>query len=143
MFSKRVVRDRLIQCIAVMFVLCVGLGIGVLIGRASANTLATAGTGALRNFDAGYPHIDPLIACSVTDSKQHLTKETQEVEQALTQEISHQKHIGYISEASVYFQDLNLGRSVGINEYATYTPASLLKVPIMIFYGPRLVSRVI
>lgn len=39
-----------------------------------------------------------------------------------------------INEASVYFRDLNNGASFGINEYAKFSPASLLKLPIMITY---------
>lgn len=38
------------------------------------------------------------------------------------------------SQASVYFRDSSVGRWVGINESEAYTPASLLKVAVMIAY---------
>ncbi len=40
----------------------------------------------------------------------------------------------HAKRVSVYFRDLDAGRWVGIDQDATYHPASLLKVPIMIAY---------
>jgi beta-lactamase class A len=46
--------------------------------------------------------------------------------------IEEQKEEGVIENASVYFRDLQSGSWFGINEREHYSPASLLKVPIMV-----------
>lgn len=44
------------------------------------------------------------------------------------------KRSGDIKDVSVYFQDLNSGKWTGVNQDDMYSPASLLKVPIMMAY---------
>ncbi|MBX4187009.1 MAG: class A beta-lactamase-related serine hydrolase [Candidatus Doudnabacteria bacterium] len=39
-----------------------------------------------------------------------------------------------LAEAAVYFRDLDDGPTFGINEYATFSPASLLKLPLLLAY---------
>ncbi len=80
--------------------------------------------------EGAYKLINPLLEC-VTDENQFklLTSFRQKVE-ALIQRIPKEK----TTHVSVYFRDLNNGPWFGINEKETFTPASLLKVPIMISY---------
>lgn len=48
--------------------------------------------------------------------------------------IKNNKKEGKITETSIYFRDLEYGPTFGINEYLTFSPASLLKLPLMITY---------
>src|SRR4051812_6781608 len=41
---------------------------------------------------------------------------------------------GEIKEASMYFRDLENGPTLGLNEHASFAPASLLKVPVFLTY---------
>lgn len=48
--------------------------------------------------------------------------------------LEQEKKTGTVSEASIYFRDLNNGPWLGINEDLKFSPASLLKVPLAIAY---------
>jgi len=70
-----------------------------------------------------------LLSCSdFNDASEH------EIENKLTDSINRSIKNGKITYASVYFRDLNNGPWIGINESEEFTPASLLKVPLMIAY---------
>lgn len=56
------------------------------------------------------------------------------LKQELTDYIEEKKRAGTILDAGIYFRDLRNGPTMGINEYAEFSTASLLKVPIMIAY---------
>jgi beta-lactamase class A len=76
---------------------------------------------------SGYRYTSPLLSCdnlySPPDPKLGLLKK--DVEQFLAKQKP-------TIEVSVFFRHLNNGPVFGINEHAKYSPASLLKVPIMI-----------
>ncbi len=61
--------------------------------------------------------------------------------------LEQEKRTGMVSEASIYFRDLNNGPWLGINEDLKFSPASLLKVPLAMAYfhtaenAPDLLSR--
>lgn len=48
--------------------------------------------------------------------------------------IEDKKKIGSVSEGAVFFRDLRAGPTLGINELETYSPASLLKLPLALTY---------
>ena len=48
--------------------------------------------------------------------------------------IEEQKRMGAITDAAVYFRDLNFGPTFGINDARDFAPASLLKLPIALAY---------
>lgn len=77
----------------------------------------------------GYNYISPLLECGNSHdlSKNDLKNELEDV---IEKNVKN-KNINY---ASVYFRDLNNGPWIGINEKENFTPASLLKVPLMIAY---------
>lgn len=83
------------------------------------------------NHEGGYPFINPLLECfsNKSDTPENY-KLQKEIEGLISSKIANEK----ITEASVYFRDLANGPWIGINEYKKFTPASLLKVPIMITY---------
>lgn len=80
---------------------------------------------------SGFKFINPLLECEV---------ETKEVgslgllKKKTVDYIEEKTDDGIIYGASVYFRDLNNGPWFGINEKEGFSPASLLKVPILITY---------
>lgn len=79
-----------------------------------------------------FKYINKELACG--DSfvvKKHAYKEFKvKVEDFIQQKVKEDE----ITEVSIYFRDLENGPTFGINEHAIFTPASLLKVPIMLTY---------
>lgn len=52
----------------------------------------------------------------------------------LSQFIDFEKEAGRISDASVFFRDLQAGPTFSINDFTNFSPASLLKLPLAIAY---------
>jgi beta-lactamase class A len=79
-----------------------------------------------------YKYINPLLECenSTISQDRNLTSLKKSIEFIINQEISQNK----ISFASVYYRDLNNGPWFGINDNEYFSPASLIKVPVMITY---------
>jgi len=77
----------------------------------------------------GYQYISPLLECA---SPSNLDKS--KLEENLKSIINNNKKEHNITSASLYLRDLNNGFWLGINENEKFTPASLLKVPLMIAY---------
>lgn len=73
--------------------------------------------------------------------------ERQKLTSQLLALLEQKKKTGLVSEASIYFRDLNNGPWLGINEDLKFSPASLLKVPLAMAYfhtaenAPDLLSR--
>lgn len=103
-----------------------------------------AGSKQVRQFD-GYTYINPLLECEVAEGSINARKENFRTE--LEELIENLKEEQSLSDASVYFRDLNNGPTFGINQEGAFFPASLLKVPIMIAYyhwaehDPSVLSR--
>lgn len=82
---------------------------------------------------SGYRFISPLLECEVTqdiEATKELTPFRHKIEEAVNEKIRNKK--AYFM--SIYFRDLNNGPWFGINENEEFSPASLLKVPIMMAY---------
>jgi len=77
----------------------------------------------------GYQYISPLLECS---DVRYIKRS--EIEEAMKKLIDDKINSNDIVYASVYFRDLNNGPWIGINELEKFTPASLLKVPLLIAY---------
>lgn len=56
------------------------------------------------------------------------------LKQSLSRYIDEQKRAGTLTEAGIYFRDLEDGPHFGVNEYASFAAASLLKLPLVIQY---------
>jgi len=78
---------------------------------------------------SGYKYISPLLECADFDYKNR-----EDLEENISKLIDEKIKKGDVSFISLYFRDLNNGPWIGINEKETFTPASLLKVPLMIAY---------
>lgn len=79
-------------------------------------------------YDGDYKFVNPILFCGVSEKIepvqfQDLADKVEEAAQAAVE-----KDIDY----SVYYRDLVSGKWFGINENEKYSPASLLKVPLMI-----------
>lgn len=85
----------------------------------------------LREQHSGFTFIDPLLSCR-TEKKEF--PEFRNLERYLADEVNDEKLTGEVEKISIYFRELTTGRWVGIGEDEKYSPASLLKVPIMISY---------
>jgi len=78
----------------------------------------------------GYKFINPLLECdNYRPSKINSVVSMESEVRSYIQKIQNERKASYVS---VYFRSLNLGPWMGINEKEKFSPASLLKVPIMI-----------
>lgn len=78
----------------------------------------------------GYKFINPLLECdNYHPSKINSVVIMESEVRSYIQKIQDERKASYVS---VYFRSLNLGPWMGINEKENFSPASLLKVPIMI-----------
>lgn len=80
-----------------------------------------------------YKFINPLLECDVQNN--YLNNTYIPFEKKLKNSIADLNDKKYQNkEIAVYFRDLNNGPWFGINPSANFTPASLMKVPLMIAY---------
>ncbi len=95
--------------------------------------------------EGGYKLINPLLLCS--SPSQPSSSVFAPLKKKLDQFIKSRIGDGSADTISVYFRDLLTGRWIGSNEDENYTPASLLKVPIMVAFlkaaesNPALLSK--
>ena len=81
---------------------------------------------------ANYKLINQQIVCTqkqTVDKKNYI-----EFKGVLRDLIEDKRQKGEISEVSLYFRDLKYGPTFGVDEYTQFSPASLLKLPMMITY---------
>lgn len=78
----------------------------------------------------GYAFVQPLLECDVAANSDALRfrKLHEELAAAVTRDIA----TGAATHISIYLRDLNSTEVLGINETEGFSPASLLKVPILI-----------
>lgn len=76
--------------------------------------------------------INPLLACDIANGR--INKTLIPFKSILEKQINQSLKNGQATHVAVYFRDLNSGPWIGINEKEEYTPASLLKVPLMMAY---------
>lgn len=76
----------------------------------------------------GYKYVNPLLECDIFKADMTSNSLLRHMKESLEEVI---EDSGYANSA-VYFRDLNNGPWLGINEKENFTPASLMKVPLMI-----------
>lgn len=110
-------------------VLCSALLIGIWLGHEweeqrhrghYAQVFAKGGGAGLTN---------PLLECGV-EREEVTIGERAEIEDTVTRVVEQSVRSGVISEAAIYFRDLNNGPWFGIHEREQFEPGSLLKLPI-------------
>jgi len=83
--------------------------------------------------------INPLVDCLVSDTFVPLKQ--REIEAAINTYVEKAESQKDVEKVSVYFRELNNGPTFGIDENNLYSAASLLKVPILIYYFNRASSE--
>jgi len=80
---------------------------------------------------SGFKYISPLLECGSNNILNYNYKSLKtSLEESINKKIKEKK----IDSASLYFRDLNNGPWISINNNEKFSPASLLKVPLMISY---------
>jgi beta-lactamase class A len=117
--------------------LILGVTIGYFLGYLTTNTPKTHIVQEVKskpNYSeiraGGYQFTNPLLDCDNFNSS--LQKNYVDLQNKLTDYINSVLNNGTANHVSVYFRSLNDGPWIGINENDNYSPASLLKVPILI-----------
>ncbi len=80
---------------------------------------------------AGYQYIKPLLTCSL-ELRDY--RRVQSLEKELRKIVDEEMALKQITDLSLFFHDLDNGSWIAINRTEKFSPASLLKVPIMIAY---------
>lgn len=78
-----------------------------------------------------YQYINPLLECESNIGGEFIPDS---LKSEINSYIESKEHDRTITEASIYFRDLNNGPWLGIKEKELFTPASLVKVPMMMLY---------
>jgi beta-lactamase class A len=127
-------KTTLSKFIYIPLILVLGVAIGYLLGYLTNNTQETPKDKDPENFSevrsGGYVFTNPLLDCdnfhpSILKSHVRLKKE-------LNEYVDNTLKKGTATHISVYLRLMNNGPWIGINEDAFYSPASLLKVPLLI-----------
>lgn len=137
---------------SLILVFILGLIVGWFLKKASwhlifkddAQKAAAEQSGPIR-LNRDYAMINPLLFCGVSENKEFTEFKPLEenIEKIVKEEIANNN----ATNISVYYRVMDSGRWFGINENEQYSPASLLKVPLMIAYlkeaesNPDILSR--
>ncbi len=110
--------------------LVIGLASGVLIGKNIAKDKNDTQSKEVRL--GGYKYVSPLLECELNSSVGEIEYKPSKnkIASYITEEIQKKT----ITQASVYYRDLNNGPWFGIDEKENFSPASLLKLPVLIAY---------
>ncbi len=79
-----------------------------------------------------YKFVSPLLECESSDYRPD--NFLLNLKEHLQDYLAKQTDAGNITNASIYYRDLSNGPWFGINEYDDFSPASLIKVPLMMTY---------
>jgi beta-lactamase class A len=113
----------------------IGIGAGYFVGFSQEHTVLAKDLNQihpLRDYTASYKFISPLLAYVIPSADQETSLIG--LKNTISNFIDSEKKTGGLSDASMFFYDLNRGRWVGVNERQKYNPASMLKVVIMVSY---------
>ncbi|GIW62085.1 MAG: hypothetical protein KatS3mg089_0937 [Patescibacteria group bacterium] len=113
-------------------VLLVFFVLGMLSGILLANLNSRSQDSPRQIRQGGYSLINPLLECEI--ESQQRKKELITIQYKLEEMVNQMKQKHNISEMSIYLRDLNNGPWIGIDENKEFSPASLLKIPVMIAY---------
>ncbi len=115
--------------IALIF-LGLGLGLGIFVGKNTSNKDVDTSPREIRLGENKFTN--PLLECEVNG----MVGETEykPSKNKITSYINDQLDKKNITHASVYYRDLNNGPWFGINERENFSPASLLKLPVLMAY---------
>lgn len=109
------------------------LGLGIIIGL-GIDRLFLKGLSPIGRpiRQGGYAFINPLLECDL--GEEALSKRIISFRDTIEREIERHKQSSEIDDMSVYFRDMNSGTSFGVNSREGFSPASLLKLPVLMAY---------
>lgn len=113
----------------------IGLGAGYFWGFSVERNVLTADLNfihPIRDHTTPYKFISPLLAYAIPSADQDTNLLL--LKNRISDFIDAEKKNNGLSDASMFFSDLNRGRVMGFNERQKYNPASMLKVVIMVAY---------
>lgn len=119
----------------ILGVLILGIAVGFFSGRlyfGDKNLNLLSQFKPIRQSNNQYKFIDPLLAYDTPEAGD--SKEYKGLHQSLKDIIDQSINDNKAQSVAVYFRDLKYGRWIGVNENDRFSPASLLKVPLMIAY---------
>ncbi|MFA6005446.1 MAG: serine hydrolase [Patescibacteria group bacterium] len=96
------------------------------------NDAITAESTFQEKHQSGYKYISPLLECD--DSQEIGVIKYNSLRSRINDFIEEETAKSDVLNVSVYFRDLNNGPWIGINATEKFSPASLLKVPLLISY---------
>lgn len=121
---------------ASLIIICIFfLGLGIIIGRKTDNPIISNIQSIVEGSpirQGGFKYINPLLECEYNQSVGET--EYKPSKNKVEGIINLRRQNKDITDVSVYYRDLNNGPWFGINEKESYSPASLLKLPVMIAY---------
>lgn len=125
--------SRTVKGLAFVVVFLLGGSLGTYVGTFIEEIPATLSLKEMRNLEAGTQFTNPLLEC--TDLPESISIGRRVVLQdSIEAYIASETAKGTITDAAVYFRDLNNGPWFGINEEQEFYPASLLKLPLAISF---------
>lgn len=86
----------------------------------------------IRENDPSYKFINPLLAYIIPSAESQ--DQFKVLKNSMLRLIDSEKKSGNVTDVSVFLSNLDEGRWIGVNEDQKYTPASMLKVVIMVAY---------
>ena len=86
----------------------------------------------IRNSEPSYQFIKPLLAYRIPSAEGQ--EEFQPLQNEISDFINREKRRGRLNHASLFLSELDRGRWIGVNENERHTPASLMKVVVMMGY---------
>ncbi len=81
----------------------------------------------------GYDFINPLLECESSGNSM-ADRELRPFQHKIEAMIDEKKKAKWADHISVYFRDMNNGLTFGIDDREKFSPASLIKIPLMIAY---------
>jgi beta-lactamase class A len=118
---KKPINPKLLKYAKILALLVVGMGLGILVHSYHREC---------KKED--YKYINQDLACN---EKPVVSKRAYaQFKYKINEYIKTSQENGKISEVSIYFRDLKNGPTLGIEEHKKFSPASLLKLPLMLTY---------
>ncbi|MCX6722527.1 MAG: serine hydrolase [Candidatus Staskawiczbacteria bacterium] len=119
--------------ILIIIVLIIGIVAGYFWGFSNEKAVLTKKLNIIRPIrenNSEYKFVDPLLAYIIPSADQEANMVS--LKNKISGYINANKNNNNLSDTSVFFYDLNRGRWIGVNETEKYSPASMLKVVIMV-----------
>jgi len=123
------IRNKKLLSVVMFLMFIAGTTIGLVVGleiRQSINT-----TTERIHFNPSLTYVNPLLEC---DSVVEDPGSFRNLEDRLQKFIDSEVRKSHVDIISIYLRDLNNGPWIGINEKEDFSPASLIKVPLLIAY---------